>query len=132
MGLLSILLLVLFVITALLLVAIVMIQDEGGEGMGGIFGGGGSTQVGNRSGNILTKTTSILGTIFLLSSFGLAWMSRTPDMGDVEAAARRLQSTEGIQWWQTDDAPGQDMGLPEANGLLTDPSAGEPETQATE
>lgn len=105
MGLLSIVLLVLFVITALLLVAIVMIQDEGGEGLGGIFGGGSSAQVGNRSGNILTKTTSILGAIFLLSSFGLAWMGRTTDAGDVEAAARRLQGEADVEWWRTDNIP---------------------------
>jgi preprotein translocase subunit SecG len=132
MGLLSILLLILFVITALLLVGIVMIQDEGGEGMGGIFGGGGSTQVGNRSGNILTKTTSILGTIFLLSSFGLAWMSRTPDMGDVEAAARRLQGNNAVEWWRTDDAPQQDLRLPESDALLIDPSAGATESEGSE
>lgn len=125
MGLLSVLLLILFIITALLLVAIVMIQDEGGEGLGGIFGGGNSNQVGNRSGNILTKTTSILGTVFLLSSFGLAWMSRTPDTGNVEAAARRLESGPTTEWWRTDDAPQRDLGLPAENGLLVDPEAGE-------
>lgn len=131
MGLLSILLLILFVITALLLIAIVMIQDEGGEGMGGIFGGGGSTQVGNRSGNILTKTTSILGAIFLLSSFGLAWMSRTPEMGDVEAAARRLQGGDtAVEWWRTDNAPEQELGLPEID--LIDPEAGSGEADAAE
>ena len=33
-------LLVIFVISSLLLIAIVLIQDEQGEGMGGLFGGG--------------------------------------------------------------------------------------------
>ncbi len=111
MGLLSILLLVLFVITALLLVGIIMIQDEGGEGLGGIFGGGSSAQVGNRSGNILTKTTSILGAIFLLSSFGLAWMGRTAEGGDVEAAARRLQGEAEVEWWRTDTVPQSELDL---------------------
>ncbi|TVQ38391.1 MAG: preprotein translocase subunit SecG [Spirochaetaceae bacterium] len=123
MGLLSILLLVLFVITALLLIGIVMIQDEGGEGLGGIFGGGASAQVGNRSGNILTKTTSILGAVFLLSSFGLAWMGRTADASDVEAAARRLQDGDAVEWWRTDDAPQPEMELPELDGgRLVDPA----------
>ena len=133
MGLLSILLLVLFVITALLLIAIVMIQDEGGEGLGGIFGGGSSTQVGNRSGNILTKTTSILGAIFLLSSFGLAWMGRTPDASDVEAAARRLQDGEGVEWWRTDNLPQEELDLPDLDsGQLIDPAAGEEPSQTEE
>jgi preprotein translocase subunit SecG len=104
MGLLGIVLMVVFVVSALLLVLIVMLQDEGGEGLGGIFGGGASNQVGNRSGNILTRITSVLATVFLLSSFGLAWLNRTPDSGDVEAAARRLQAQQNessVEWWET-------------------------------
>ena len=95
MGAISIILLVIFVISALLLILLVMLQDEGSEGMGGIFGGGGSSQIGNRSGNILTKTTSILGAVFILSAFGLAWFSRTPDSGDIEQAAARLRGGSG-------------------------------------
>ncbi len=104
MELLSFLLLAVFVISALLLIVIVMMQDEGGEGLGGIFGGGGSgSQVGNRSGNILTKTTSVLGAIFFLSAFGVAWLNRTPEEGDVEAAARRLEGGAGVEWWLEDE-----------------------------
>ena len=105
MGLLGILLLVFFLISAVLLVLIVLVQDEGGDGLGGIFGGGGASQVGNRSGNILTKTTSVLGAIFLLSSFGLAWLNRTPEAGNVESAARQIEAQEegSVNWWQTED-----------------------------
>ncbi len=105
MGFVGILLLVLFVISAILMVLVVLVQDEAGEGLGGLFGGGANAQIGNRSGNILTRITSILGTVFLLSSFGLAWLNRTPDSGDVEAAARRLEaeSGESVEWW-VDDA----------------------------
>lgn len=107
MGAISIILLVIFVISALLLILLVMLQDEGSEGMGGIFGGGGSSQIGNRSGNILTKTTSILGAVFILSAFGLAWFSRTPDSGDIEQAAARLRggNGSGTEWWLQDDQP---------------------------
>ncbi len=105
MGFLGILLMVVFVLSALFLILIVMLQDEGGDGLGGIFGGGGASQVGNRSGNILTRITSVLAAVFLLSSFGLAWLNRTPDGGDVEAAARRLEAQQGgsVEWWVTDD-----------------------------
>lgn len=105
MGFLGILLLILFLISAVLLVLIVLVQDEGGEGLGGIFGGGGTSQVGNRSGNILTKTTSILGAIFLLSSLGLAWLNRTPDTANVEGAARQIEAQEEgtVNWWQTEE-----------------------------
>jgi preprotein translocase subunit SecG len=104
MGVLGIVLLVIFVITSLLLIAIVLIQDEQGEGLGGIFGGGSAAPVGNRTGNILTKTTTILGAIFFLTSFGLAWLNRTPESGNVEAAARQLEAEEGgVEWWRTEE-----------------------------
>lgn len=97
---------VVFVISAILLVLIILLQEESGEGLGGIFGGGAATQVGNRSGNILTRITSVLAAVFILSSFGLAWLNRTPDSGDVEAAARRLEAQSGasaVEWWVTTD-----------------------------
>lgn len=103
MGFLSILLLIIFVLSALLLVALVMVQEEGGDGLGGIFGGGGASQVGNRSGNILTKTTSILGAVFFISSFGVAWLNRTPDEGNVEAAARRMEQGDAVPWWEVEE-----------------------------
>ena len=108
MGVLGIVLMVVFVVSSLLLILIIMLQDEGGDGLGGIFGGGGgSSQIGNRSGNILTRITSVLATVFLLSSFGLAWLNRTPDGGDVEAAARRLEAQRGesVEWWTLDEEP---------------------------
>ena len=96
-------LLVLFVLSALLLIGVVLIQDEQGEGLGGLFGGGSSTPFGSRSGNVLTRLTSILGTIFILTAFGLAWVNRTPETGDVIGAARRQQSTQSsVEWWKTE------------------------------
>ena len=76
MGVLEIILLVFFVITAILLVLLVLIQNEEGDGLGGIFGGGGGSAFGSRSGNILTKATSILGALFLLISLSLALLNR--------------------------------------------------------
>jgi preprotein translocase subunit SecG len=105
MAILSGFLLVLFIISAVLLVVIVLMQDEGGEGLGGIFGGGGAAPVGNRSGNILTRATSVIATIFLLSLFGYAWINRSPEQSNVEAAARSLEAEQGdvLEWWKVDD-----------------------------
>lgn len=99
MGFLGIVLLVIFVLTALLLIGLVMIQDDQGEGLGGIFGGSGGASMGSRSGNILTKTTSIVGAVFLVTAFGLAWINKTPESGNVINAAREQMSQEDNEWW---------------------------------
>ncbi|NCN04603.1 MAG: preprotein translocase subunit SecG [Spirochaetales bacterium] len=111
MGIVSVLLLVLFSVTSVLLILIVMLQDEQGEGLGGIFGGGGASgQIGNRKGNILTRTTTVLGVVFVLTSFGLAWLNRTPDLGN--PGAIQGDNTEEFEaWWnqlpQADDSSTQ-------------------------
>jgi len=105
MGILGIVLLVIFGLSAVLLIVIVLMQDEQGEGLGGLFGGGSATTFGSRSGNVLTKFTGILGAIFLVCSFGLAWFNRTQEEGDVISAARRIQADESKieAWWQPEE-----------------------------
>lgn len=117
MAILSGFFLVLLIISAILLVIIVLMQDEQGEGLGGIFGGGGSgAPVGNRSGNILTRATAVIATVFLVSVFGYAWINRTPEASNVQQAARELEGGEAfLEWWVVDepvDLP-EDTDVPE-------------------
>ena len=105
MGILGIVLLVFFVIIAILLVLLVLVQNEDGDGLGGIFGGGSSTAFGSRSGNVLTRTTTILGTMFLVISLGLAIMNRTPAGTGVEQAGRALSGQAGTEWFLEDEVP---------------------------
>jgi preprotein translocase subunit SecG len=104
MSILGILLLVLFIIVAVLLILIVLIQNEEGDSMGGIFAGGSGSAFGSRSGNVLTKTTTILGAVFLILSLGLALINKTPGGGGVESAARELTTEEEGEWWREDGA----------------------------
>lgn len=101
MAIIGTLLLIIFVISAILLIIIVMMQDEQGDGLGGIFGGGSGAAFGSRSGNILTKTTSILGAIFILSSLGNAWINRTATTGDVLGVAREEVVDSTSEWWNS-------------------------------
>lgn len=123
MAILSGFLLVAFIISAVLLVIIVLMQDEAGEGLGGIFGGGGAAPVGNRSGNVLTKATTVIAVVFFVSVVGYAYVNRTPETSNIEAAARELEGEgEGVfQWWETDEP----VELPEGAGdaLDTAPAA---------
>ena len=114
MGIIGILLLILFVISAVLLIVLVLIQDEQGEGIGGLFGGGGASTFGSRSGNVLTRFTTILATIFLVCSFGLAWINRTPEGGDVLGAARRSAVQGEVREWWNDPAPEQEATIQES------------------
>ncbi len=100
MGIVGTFILVVFVISALLLILIVLIQDEQGEGLGGIFGGGSGSAFGPRSGNVLTKITSVLAIIFFLGAFGLAWLNRTPEAENLVGKARveNLQKSKN-DWW---------------------------------
>ena len=107
MDILNIILIVIFVLSSILLIILVLLQDEQGEGLGGLFGGGSSTAFGSRSGNVLTKFTSILGAIFLVCSFGLAWINKTPEKGDVLGAARRETTQESQEWWINPDSDNQ-------------------------
>ena len=107
MGLISIVILVVFVIVALLMMLVVLMQDDQGEGIGGMFGGAGTTPLGSRSGNVLTRFTSILGALFLFGAFALAWLNRTPESGNLETKARmeRLRQSQSTEWWVEKPAP---------------------------
>jgi preprotein translocase subunit SecG len=75
-----VLLYVLFALISVILVLMVLIQDEGGEGFGGIFGGGSTTPFGSRSGNVLTRFTSILAALFLFICVGLGLLNKSPEI----------------------------------------------------
>jgi preprotein translocase subunit SecG len=100
MSILSVFLLVIFIIVAILLILLVLIQNEEGDSLGGVFAGGSSSAFGSRSGNILTKSTSVLGAIFFILALSLALLNRTPnDERRIEEAGRQAAPVAE----QTDD-----------------------------
>jgi len=107
MGILSIVLLVFFVINAILLVLLVLIQNDEGGGLGGIFAGGADTAFGSRSGNVLTRATTVLGSMFLIISLGLALLSRTPSGAGVIEEAMKASPEENTSYWEGVINPGE-------------------------
>ena len=105
MGILGIVFLVFFVIVAIFLIILVLVQDEEGDSLGGIFAGGSGSAFGSRSGNVLTRTTTILGTLFLVISLGLALMHRSPSGSGVEQAGRAASYETGSEWFMEEEAP---------------------------
>jgi len=74
-----VLLYILFFIAALILILLVMIQDEQGEGIGGIFGGGSTTPFGSRAGNVLTRFTAIIAAVFLIVCVVIGLLNRSTE-----------------------------------------------------
>lgn len=105
MGIIGLLLLVIFALSAVLIVFFVLLQDDQGEGLGGLFGGGSTTPFGATGSSVLVKITSILGTIFIICSLGVAYVLRTPSDDDVLGEARRLEEGGGTEWWIEETAP---------------------------
>ncbi len=97
MGIFSIVLLVLFSIVCALLIFMVVIQDQDGDGLGGLFSGAGNVAFGSRSSNIIVRFTYILGGLFFIIAFGLAIINRS-SIGDVEDAVR-AQGGQSTEWW---------------------------------
>ncbi|MDR1899321.1 MAG: preprotein translocase subunit SecG [Treponema sp.] len=103
MGVLGVVLLVFFILIAVLLILLVLIQNEEGDSLGGIFAGGSSSAFGSRSGNVLTRATTILGALFLVISLGMALLNRTPGGTGVESAGRQLSNEAASSNWVEDE-----------------------------
>ena len=112
-------LLIFFIIIAILLVLLVLIQNDEGGGIGGMFGGGSNTAFGSRSGNVLTRATTVLGSLFLIISLGLALISRTQGGRGVEEEAINLITEESDSSYYDALRRSQDEGssLPSDDGF---------------
>ena len=109
MAILSTVLLVFFALIAILLVLLVLFQTEEGDSLGGIFAGGSGSAFGSRSGNVLTRATTVLGALFLIISFGLALSNRSPSGAGVERAGRALSPETGTNWFMEDEPSEADV-----------------------
>ncbi len=83
MGVLGIILLIVFILSALLLLGLVLLQtDSSGGGLGGVFGGGSNSAFGANTGNVLSKATFILLAVFMASTLGLGFVYSSDDVND--------------------------------------------------
>ena len=111
MDVLGVILFVLYVIDAVLLALLVLIQDEQGDSLGGIFGGGSNTAFGASSSNVLVKLTRILGVLFLVLSLSVAFFLRSSNSDNVIGESRIISEKDAGNWWESDTvAPESDKG----------------------
>ncbi len=103
MGILSIILMVLFIIVSLLLIFLVAIQDENSVGLGGIFGGSSDSAFGSNSSSFLTKATTILAIAFMVLALGVALLNKGTGE-DLTAKAGVVQTEAGTNWLESEEA----------------------------
>ena len=106
--------LIVHVLAALGITGLIMLQQGKGADMGASFGAGSSqTLFGSQGGgNLLTKSTALLATLFFATSFGLAIVAKDKagSVGDIAvpmpAAIESQAMPSGI-----DDIPAVDAGI---------------------
>ena len=115
----SIALLVFFIIVAFLIVGLVLLQNEEGDSLGGLFSGGSNSAFGSRSGNILTRATYTLITLFFVVTFFLAWLNKSPGDSGLQQDAQIQQAETATEWWKKDstaEPPAAETGMPTDSG----------------
>ncbi len=112
-----------YVLICAVLITIVLMQSSKGEGLAGVFGGGGGGQTlfGGRTGDVMTKATSILGAVFMILSLVLALISGRaprPLIEEIEADPDQavhspFDPSPDIDWEPVPEGPPADLPLVE-------------------
>lgn len=76
-------LLVIHTLIVIFLIGIILLQKPESDGLGGLGGSAGSILSGRAKGNLLTRTTAILATIFICTSIILAVISGHRNAGSI-------------------------------------------------
>ena len=91
-------LLVIHVIITLALIAIILLQRSSTDGLGGMGGGaGGGLMSARGQANLLTRTTAILATFFIVNSLALSWLTQqnAPSRSLVDKIIEQEVNAEG-------------------------------------
>ena len=115
MGVLSIILLVLFVVVSLLLIFLVAVQDEHSEGLGGIFGGGSNTAFGSHTSSVVTKATGTLAVLFLVLALLVAFVNKSPAQDELLDSVTTEQVQQTTDWWTSGEGAAAAETATEAN-----------------
>lgn len=100
-------LLVIQIIIAIAMIVVILLQRSSSDGLSGLGGGGGGNALmtGRASANMLTKTTAILATVFMVNSLAMATITARSS-GIADSVIKRIES-DGIQVPAADLETGQ-------------------------
>ncbi len=121
MAVISVILVVLFVIICIFLIALVLLQNGEGEGLGGLFAGSSNSAFGSRSASVLTKVTYVCVGLFFVIALFLALVNKTPSDRGFQQEVQIQRSSEARESWWTDDQA--DSG----NAMIEEADEGAPE-----
>ena len=94
MNVISTVLFVAFIIVCVVIVGLVLVQDDGQNGMGGLLGGRGTAAFGSHSASVLTKATGVFVALFFIIAFALAVMNKKPKVSnDMSETSSRIENT---------------------------------------
>ncbi len=100
-----------FFLVAVLLIIIVLIQPGSSGGIG-FLGGGSQSAFGTKTGNVLTKFTTLLAALFLIVCFVLGYLNsrqarvQTKEMLDIKETLQEIPEEE-----KSEKAYGEDIGV---------------------
>jgi len=97
MGVLSIVLLVLFVIVSVALIFLIAVQDENSNGLGSIFGGSSDSTFGSGTSSFITKMTTILAVAFVVLALVSAVVNKSSSGSNL---ADMAESSSTSSWYE--------------------------------
>jgi preprotein translocase subunit SecG len=92
----------LFFIIAVVMMAIILIQPGSAGGLG-FIGGGSQSAFGTKTGNVMTKVTTVLAALFFVSAFALGYLNArtsrvdTRELMQMQEAAEELPAETGTE-----------------------------------
>lgn len=121
-------LMVVHVLVCLVLIVVVLMQSQQSMNLSGMFGGASQSAIGNRPESVLSKATTILAIVFMLTSVVFAmWPSEHESALEGDQTAPDTQQQAPAQPSSPDDATnqnGQNPSPDEDNQPAPSPSPG--------
>lgn len=124
MMILKVILLALEIIVSILMIGVILLQKSRAEGLGMAFGASmGESLFGSRAGNVLTKITIVLGSVFLVNTVVLAKLYSGTQGTSVSKSLLENAEAAPMAAPMVPGAPGPDSGAAVNPGLTTLPVA---------
>ncbi len=117
------------IVTCILLIVVVLMQSSKGGGLSGAFGGAGAGQMlgGREAATFLSRATTYLAVIFMLTSLSLAFISAGRGGEEQESVLRRAAERE--EWGSI--IPEEQTDIDEVLGNVPEPTEAGGDTGGT-